>query len=107
MVVRKASAGFLPQITRHAKLFIALLATVFVVAGGMGQASANPRYAAYVIDANTGQVLFSRNADARRYPASLTKMMTVYLIFEAMDAGRISESTRVPFSRNAASEPPT
>ena len=107
MVVRKASAGFLSQIIGHGRLFIALFAMILVVAGGIGQALANPRYAAYVIDANTGQVLFSRNADARRYPASLTKMMTIYLIFEAMEAGRISENTRVPFSRNAASEPPT
>ena len=51
------------------------------MAGMAGNATANERYAAYVLDANTGKVLFSRNSDARRYPASLTKMMTVYLIF--------------------------
>ncbi len=84
-----------------------MLAATFIAAGMTGQAAANSRYAAYVIDANTGQVLFSRNADARRYPASLTKMMTIYLIFEAIESGRITEKTQVPFSRNAASEPPT
>jgi D-alanyl-D-alanine carboxypeptidase len=52
-------------------------------------------------------VLFERNANERRYPASLTKMMTIYLVFEAIEAGRISEKTQVPFSKNAASEPPT
>ena len=47
-------------------------------------ASANAKYAAIVVDANTGKTLFSSNADAPRYPASLTKMMTLYLIFEAL-----------------------
>ncbi|MBE0693661.1 MAG: D-alanyl-D-alanine carboxypeptidase, partial [Aquamicrobium sp.] len=107
MGVRKASASFLSRFTTQARLLIVLLAATFIAAGMTGQAAANSRYAAYVIDANTGQVLFSRNADARRYPASLTKMMTIYLIFEAIESGRITEKTQVPFSRNAASEPPT
>lgn len=84
-----------------------LLAASFIVAGMSGRALADSRYAAYVLDANNGKVLFSRNSDARRYPASLTKMMTIYLVFEAIEAGRISENSRVPFSKNAASEPPT
>lgn len=107
MVVRKASAGFISLFTLYARLFILLLAAAIAMGGLAGPASANPRYAAYVLDANTGKVLFARNADARRYPASLTKMMTIYLIFEAIEAGRISEKTSVPFSRNASSEPPT
>lgn len=69
--------------------------------------AASPKAAAIVIDANTGRTLYESNADAPRYPASLTKMMTLYLTFEAMKAGRISKSTQVPFSRNAAAEPPT
>jgi D-alanyl-D-alanine carboxypeptidase len=70
-------------------------------------AAANPRYAAYVLDTNTGQVLFSRNADAQRYPASLTKIMTLYLLFEALETGRISKSTAIAISRKAAAEPPS
>ena len=67
----------------------------------------NPKYAAYVIDANTGKVLHSRYANARRYPASLTKMMTLYLVFEDLKAGKISKSSRVVMTRNAAKRPPS
>ena len=67
----------------------------------------NSKYAAIVLDANTGKTLFSSNADAPRYPASLTKMMTLYLTFEALESGRIKKATKVPFSKNAAAEPPT
>ena len=60
-----------------------------------------------MLDANTGKTLFSSSADAARYPASLTKMMTLYLVFEALQNGRINKSTRVRFSKHAAAEPPT
>ncbi|MGB3813923.1 MAG: D-alanyl-D-alanine carboxypeptidase [Shinella sp.] len=70
-------------------------------------AAANPKYAGIVIDAKTGKVLYSQDADELRYPASLTKMMTLYLTFEALEARKISLKSRVPFSKNAASEPPT
>ncbi|PYE88186.1 D-alanyl-D-alanine carboxypeptidase family protein [Phyllobacterium leguminum] len=65
------------------------------------------KYAAIVVDANTGETLFSANADAGRYPASLTKMMTLYMLFEAMQAGRVNKNTPIPVSRYAASRPPT
>jgi D-alanyl-D-alanine carboxypeptidase len=64
-------------------------------------------YAAYVIDARNGEVLYSRNAEARLHPASLTKMMTLYIAFEAVKHGEISMDTMVRVSRNAASEPPS
>lgn len=65
------------------------------------------KYAAIVIDANSGRTLYSASADQVRYPASLTKMMTLYMVFEALDSGRISTSTRIPMSAYAASRPPT
>jgi D-alanyl-D-alanine carboxypeptidase len=65
------------------------------------------RYAAFVADANTGDVLHSRLADARRYPASLTKMMTLYLLFEAIEAGELSLSDTLTASRIAASQQPS
>ena len=71
-----------------------------------GEAAAAKK-AAIVIDANTGKTLYSSNGDAPRYPASLTKMMTLYMVFEAMVAGKIDKSTKVRFSRHAASQPPT
>jgi D-alanyl-D-alanine carboxypeptidase len=87
----------------------ALLVAAFAVATAVAAtpAAANSKYAAIVVDANTGKTLFSSHADEPRYPASLTKMMTLYLVFEALESGRISKSTKVPFSKNAAAEPPT
>lgn len=64
-------------------------------------------YAAMVMDARTGEVLHSRNADTRLHPASLTKMMTLYIAFEAVERGEISLDHKVTISRNAASEPPS
>jgi D-alanyl-D-alanine carboxypeptidase len=75
--------------------------------GSSEATAANSKYAAIVVDANTGKTLFAANANARRYPASLTKMMTLYLTFEALSRGKITKQTRVPFSANAAAEPPT
>jgi len=69
--------------------------------------TANPKYAAIVIDANNGKTLYQENANARRYPASLTKMMTLYLLFEAMQGGRIAPETPIPVSEYAAARPPT
>ena len=64
-------------------------------------------YAAMVIDARTGEVLHSRNADTRLHPASLTKMMTLYVTFEAIRNGEISLDTVVRISKTAANEPPS
>jgi len=64
-------------------------------------------YAAYVMDARTGKVLHSRNADTRLHPASLTKMMTLYIAFQAVENGEISLDTKVRISRFAAAEPPS
>jgi D-alanyl-D-alanine carboxypeptidase len=64
-------------------------------------------YAAYVIDARTGKVLHATNAETRLHPASLTKMMTLYIAFQAIDRGEISLDTMVTVSNKAASEPPS
>lgn len=64
-------------------------------------------YAAFVIDARTGKVLHSRNADTRLHPASLTKMMTLYVAFEAIKHGEISLDTKVRISKHAAAQPPS
>ncbi len=104
--VRQVLARIAHRAIRSCKkstLAIALAATAVAAA----PAHANSKYAAIVIDANTGKTLFSSSADEPRYPASLTKMMTLYLTFEALQSGRISKTTKVPFSKNAAAEPPT
>jgi D-alanyl-D-alanine carboxypeptidase len=69
--------------------------------------AAPQKYAAIVVDAKTGKQLFEMNSTAPRYPASLTKMMTLYLLFEALDSGRVTKETQIPVSAHAASQPPT
>jgi D-alanyl-D-alanine carboxypeptidase len=71
------------------------------------QAMKNPRHAALVIDADTGRVLRNENASARRYPASLTKMMTLYMTFRALQAGQVSMDQMLPVSKKAAAQPQT
>lgn len=64
-------------------------------------------FAAYVMDARTGETIYSKNADTRLHPASLTKMMTLYIAFQAIERGEISLDTMVKVSKHAASEPPS
>ena len=85
-------------------LFMCIVAILVMLAPI--DATAAP-YAAMVMDARTGEVLHSRNADTRLHPASLTKMMTLYVAFQAIERGEITLDTPVQISRNAASEPPS
>lgn len=64
-------------------------------------------YADFVIDARTGEVLHQDNADTRLHPASLTKMMTLYIAFEAIEHGEISLDSKVTISKHAAAQPPS
>src|SRR5579862_9216123 len=66
-----------------------------------------PPSASIVVDGNTGQVLESSNPDAPRHPASLTKIMTLYLLFERLDAGKIKLDTPLKVSDHAADQDPT
>ena len=65
------------------------------------------RHAALVLDANTGRVLYQRSADARRFPASLVKLMTLYLIFEQIEQGRLTLTGTIRFSANAVAAAPS
>lgn len=95
-------------IRRLRAAILALLGCAGALAATAGlAAAADGRYAAIVIDAQTGAVLHGENADERRYPASLTKMMTLYLAFEALDEGRLSLEDRLPVSAAANSMSPT
>ena len=85
-----------------------LFAAALLLTGSGTEAFARAsKYAGIVVDARTGNVLYSENADALRYPASLTKMMTLYLVFEALESGRIKLDSRVPVSAKAAAMPPS
>jgi D-alanyl-D-alanine carboxypeptidase len=67
---------------------------------------AEGRYASIIVDADTLDVVHARQIDAPRYPASLTKVMTLHLVFDALDAGTLTLSERVKVSRKAARTPP-
>ena len=82
---------------------VAVLATAAVAPAE----AAAERRAALVVDAATGKTLYAKNADDRRYPASLTKMMTLYILFEEMERGRISNATRFEVSAYASKQAPS
>lgn len=69
--------------------------------------TASAKYAAIVVDSKTGRVLHSVNADTRNFPASLTKMMTLYLLFEALEEGRLTMDQKMKVSRRAAGQTPS
>jgi D-alanyl-D-alanine carboxypeptidase len=83
-----------------------LLSTFALLVAGLSPAAAG-RGAAIITDAATGAVLYEYDADASRYPASLTKVMTLYLLFEALDAKRVTLDSRFPVSARAANQDPT
>jgi D-alanyl-D-alanine carboxypeptidase len=103
---------------------VGLLATLTLVGSGWDQADARaarkpapqraihgpsyrPPYAAIVVDDKSGQVLHEASADEPRHPASLTKIMTLYLLFEQLEAGNLKLDTPLPVSAFAALRPPT
>ncbi len=89
-----------------ARLGLFLLAAIWMLVVLPASVKAAP-YAAFVMDARTGEVLHSRNADTRLHPASLTKMMTLYVVFQAIERGELSLDQKITISKHAASEPPS
>src|SRR6185437_2980615 len=65
------------------------------------------KYSAIVVDARTGRELWGVNINALRHPASLTKVMTLYLLFEQLQKGNLTMASRIPFSAHAAAQQPT
>jgi D-alanyl-D-alanine carboxypeptidase len=80
------------------------VAAVFTISSNPTQAAP---YADIVIDANSGTVLHSTNPDAQRHPASLTKIMTLYLLFEQLEAGKLKLDSQLKVSAEAAGQMPT
>lgn len=97
----------LPTPFRRYSLAVAIVLTLGLLLAGKAVAEGNPRYAGIVIDAETHEVLYAENADARRYPASLTKMMTLYMLFEALEDNRFTLDSPLSVSRAAAAMPAT
>lgn len=82
------------------KITIALMLPII---GGIGNfAFANTGFSALIIEPKSGKVIYEHNANARRYPASLTKMMTLYILFEDISKGRIRMDQRIKISKKAS-----
>jgi D-alanyl-D-alanine carboxypeptidase len=92
--------------TRHRNKAAAARA-VHRVAPMRGSATEPDKDAALILDGATGKILYARNETAERHPASLTKMMTLYMLFEALKAGKITMQTPMPVSSHAAQQKPT
>ncbi len=96
-----ARAVFLSAATRAVVLFLFFLPFLAL----LGAPRAEAKYASLIMDAETGRILSQTNADTRNYPASLTKMMTLYLVFEALDNGRLAADDHLVVSARAARQP--
>jgi D-alanyl-D-alanine carboxypeptidase len=95
-----------PSLSRFSWRASAAALTVAIAAFAPA-AHASDRYSALVIDTKSNQVIHADQADELRYPASLTKMMTLYMLFEALERGDVKMSTRMAVSRTAAAQPPS
>jgi len=89
------------------RIAAAAFISFLVLAPSIAEAKVPRAYAGIVLDAKTGKVLYSSDADAYRYPASVTKVMTLYILFQELSAGRIKLSDKMPVSKWAASASPT
>ncbi|WMS42858.1 D-alanyl-D-alanine carboxypeptidase family protein [Acuticoccus sp. MNP-M23] len=94
-----------PRISLRAVQFAAALLFSFGLSAAPAQA--NSKYAGYVYDVNAGKALYADQATEQRYPASLTKIMTCYIIFEELAAGRLKFGTEMVASKYAAGRPPS
>ena len=70
-------------------------------------AEADPAFSAIVVDANTGREIYGVNENGLRHPASITKVMTLYLLFEQLDKGAMTLQSRIPISEHAAAQEPS
>eukprot|EP00163_Fabomonas_tropica_P002251 TRINITY_DN11695_c0_g1_i1.p1 TRINITY_DN11695_c0_g1~~TRINITY_DN11695_c0_g1_i1.p1 ORF type:complete len:191 (-),score=36.31 TRINITY_DN11695_c0_g1_i1:30-602(-) len=104
MMSNVQARGVLRAVSRR---IFPLILIAFAMTIAMSAKMMAAEYAALVMDARNGKVLHATNADTRLHPASLTKMMTLYIAFEAVEHGEITLDTLVTVSRNAASEPPS
>ena len=69
--------------------------------------SYSPPFSSIIVDGNSGATLSANNPDASRHPASLTKIMTLYLLFERLDAGKMKLDTEMEVSEHASEQAPT
>lgn len=108
---QRAGQGVFFSHFKHQRFCVALLAVAFAGLQLLGVSSPalaeGPRHAAMVVDGNTGKVLHDANGSEARYPASLTKLMTLYLVFEALEKGQLTLNTELEVSEAAAAVAPS
>jgi D-alanyl-D-alanine carboxypeptidase len=90
-----------------AKIISVTSAAIIMASLSTSPSLAKQDYAGIVMDAKTGKVLYAHDANQKRYPASLTKMMTLYMLFDAIEQGKASKKTRIKFSKYATSMQPS
>ncbi len=100
--LRGRKTGTVSRISKNVRLGLMIL-----LAWAMPMAVAAAPFAAFVMDARTGQEIYGQNADTRLHPASLTKMMTLYLAFNAIERGQVRLDSKFLVSSHAASQPPS
>ncbi len=93
--------------TRSLIGFVTSLAAIVAVAIVAPSRAEARTYAAIVVDAETGQVLHAENPDERSYPASLTKVMTLFLLFDALEQGKLRLDSKLSVSSHAAAQAPS
>ena len=106
MVRGTTSRGHASRLCIQRASLFALVALLGVVCSSLAPAQA-AKTASVVVDANTGRALHDTDGDARRYPASLTKMMTLYIVFEELAARRLTAATPMTASARAEGQPPS
>lgn len=105
--MREGTEPFGRRCARVMRNAFAGLAVMAVASAATTVVAHAAKYAAIVVDAKTGKVLHAKNADAQRYPASLTKMMTLYMLFGALDSGKVTMDTKLKVSAFASRQSPT
>ena len=85
----------------------ATMPTITTMRAPRGAESYSPQFSSIIVDGNSGATLTASSPDASRHPASLTKIMTLYLLFERLDAGKINLDTEMAVSEHASEQAPT
>jgi D-alanyl-D-alanine carboxypeptidase len=96
--VPRAYAHYVPHVPR---------ARSHYARGAVAAVPVSPAFSAIVVDANSGKTLYAASEDGLRHPASITKVMTLYLLFEQLEKGSISLRTQIPISDHAAAQEPS
>lgn len=105
--VSKRAHGFFKKLAVLRAFFPLLVLVCLFVWSAQAEAASKPRYTALVIDAESGIILHQSNANSTVHPASLTKMMTLMMLFEALEKGRLRLNDRIRISDRAASMVPS